>query len=146
MQIKNIKYIDSETRSKIRSCIKYGRYLKAIESIESLNNTDVYLSKSRTTALMIACQTSLSDFTSESLQFINYLLNNGADINAKNCYNKTALIYAIQYENIELIEYLINSGATLTYFGKNDFTLLGLARLTKNTSVIEIIRKALTSV
>ena len=138
--------IDSETRLKIRSSIKYKRYSKAIEAIESLSNADVHLTKSHTTALMIACQTSLSDFTLESLQFISYLLNNGADINAKNCYDKTALIYAIQYENTELMEYLIKNGASLTYLGKNDFTLLDFGNLTKNANVIEIIQKALVNI
>jgi ankyrin repeat protein len=146
MQIKNTKYADSETRLKIISSIKYKRYSKAIEVIESLNNPDIYLSNSRTTALMIACQTVPCVFTSDSLEFIRYLLNNGADINAKNKCGKTALIYAIQRQNIELILYLINSGASLNYFGKNNFTLLDFANLTNNINVIKIIQKALTNI
>jgi len=143
MQAKNIKHIDSETKLKIRSYIRYKRYSKVIEIIESLNNPNVYLTNSRTTALMMASQTAS---TPECLQFIRYLLNNGADINAKNSYGKTALVYAIQHKKIELIRYLINSGANLTCFGKNGFTLLDFANLTNNTDVINTIQKALTNI
>ena len=43
---------------------------------------------------------------------VKYLVEKGADVNAKNNKNKTALDYAIKREYTEVIKILRNAGAT----------------------------------
>ena len=47
------------------------------------------------------------------LEMVKYLVGNGADMNAKNKYNRTALMYAFEDGYLEIIKYLIKEGADL---------------------------------
>ena len=50
--------------------------------------------------------------TSEGLnKLVKYLVENGADVNAKDKYGQTALINAVKIGNLEILKYLVENGA-----------------------------------
>ena len=47
----------------------------------------------------------------ENYEFVQYLVNLGADINCTDNENKTPLFYALQSDSIKIVKYLILCGA-----------------------------------
>ena len=47
------------------------------------------------------------------LEVVKYLIDNGADMEAKNNFGATALLYAASNEHLEVCQYLIEQGADL---------------------------------
>ena len=50
----------------------------------------------------------------DKLQIIDYLLDSGAEIDARSPDGKTALMYAVSNSRMSIIEFLVSSGASLT--------------------------------
>ena len=74
------------------------------------------------------------------LEVVKYLLENGADINAKDSnWGYTVLIYAAEYVNLETVQFLIENGADFNIKNNEGKTALDLA---KTEEIKEVLRKA----
>lgn len=65
----------------------------------------------------------------QSLEVAKYLIDNGADVNAKDVEGLTPLIWHVLHRNYEIVELLVEKGANVTVvdrFGKNALYYLDL--------------------
>lgn len=46
--------------------------------------------------------------------FVQFLIENGADVNYRNKWNWTPLFWAVHYNNTRMVEYLLNNSADIT--------------------------------
>lgn len=85
------------------------------------------------------CQNFSKFFLEKQIALLEFLLDNGADINAVNNKGKTALMYAVKSENKHIAEYLLEHGAdanikdnagntALTYAQINSVRIIGKLR------------------
>ena len=76
-----------------------------------------------------------------NFEIINLFLEAGADINAKDSYGRTALMYACQFAGrVELIKLLLDSGADVNAKGVSGYTALYYAmRHNYNDEVIQLL-------
>ena len=61
------------------------------------------------------------------LSVVEYLVNQKADINAKNKYEETPLHYAAEKGHLRVVEYLVNQKADINAKNKQGKTPLGVA-------------------
>ena len=87
----DIKYDDSHYADKIKVC---NQIIDGIDVRKKLN----LRSASSWTPLHIACYRG-------NYEFVQYLVNLGADIDCKDNDNKTPLFYAVQSDNIRIVKY-----------------------------------------
>lgn len=67
--------------------------------------------------------------TEQSLEVAKYLIDNGANVNAKDIEGLTPLIWHVLHRNYEIVELLVEQGADITCedrFGKNALYYLDL--------------------
>ena len=95
-----------------------------------INSADIY----GNTLLMHAIK-------NNNVEIIKYLINKGADVNAKDCKNNTVLIQAVsQISDSNIIELLINAGADVKAEDNNGFDCLGYAVLNNtNEEIIKLL-------
>ncbi|XP_051169148.1 putative ankyrin repeat protein RF_0381 [Leptopilina boulardi] len=76
----------------------------------------------------------------QSIEIVDFLLNNGLDIDVKNNQGNTPLMFLIQKEIIDvdlsMIEFLIERGTSLSVENNYDYTVFGMALLHRNEDVI----------
>ena len=72
------------------------------------------------------------------LQIIKFLLDNGANINAKDKYNTSVLMYALRSPIYGVVKLLLDNGANVNFKNRNKDT--ALMRACKNTNNINIIQ------
>ena len=83
----------------------------------------------------------LNAATDGNIEAIKQHLANGADVNTKDRYGRTALLYAAYRENKEAIELLIAEGANVNAKNKKGRTPLNWAIDLKRTETINLLRK-----
>ena len=134
----------------------YGHKILNLKIIKYLieHGADVNVkNKHNTTPLMIACSKKntpplfegdhcfLYDSEILNIEVVKYLIEHGADINAKNINNNTPLILACCYcEDIELIIYLLMHGAEVNAITKTGETPLLITSQLNNRNKKTIIR------
>ncbi|MFC1781686.1 ankyrin repeat domain-containing protein, partial [Planctomycetota bacterium] len=69
------------------------------------------------------------------------LIDKGADINAKNNWGWTALVWAVSVGRTEVAEFLISKGADVNITDQWGQTTLVIAQQRGNTEIIELLRK-----
>ena len=67
------------------------------------------------------------------------MIENGADVNIKNNYGITALIYAAEHGNLEIVKYLVEKGANVNIKDNHGRTALDLA---ETEEIKKVLRKA----
>jgi len=67
--------------------------------------------------------------------YIEFLIQNGADINASNNFGYTPLIYALIYEDIDLVLVLLKNGANKNVLLQNGRTIQELIDLIENEEI-----------
>lgn len=73
----------------------------------------------------------------DNLQIVKLLLENGADVNAKNLIQKSPLMIAcLHNKNIDIIEFLLKHGASLNEKDLGNKTLLHLASISNDANVV----------
>lgn len=78
----------------------------------------------------------------QNIYKIEKLIDYGVDINMKNFFNQTPLIFACIYNNVEIVELLCKYGAdTNISNGWGDFTPLMFCARTNNKEVLKILLK-----
>ncbi len=61
------------------------------------------------------------------IEIAQYLLDNGANINAKTCNGWTALMYASSYGYLDMVKFLVKNGADINAITNEGYTALNLA-------------------
>lgn len=80
---------------------------------------------------------------SKNIYIVELLLKNKADVNAKDVFNTTALMYAASSGNKEMVELLLSYNADVNASDGQGNTVLSAAKESKNKSVIKLIEKKL---
>lgn len=80
---------------------------------------------------------------SKNIDIVELLLKNKADVNAKDVFNTTALMYAASSGNKEMVELLLSYNADVNASDGQGNTVLSAAKESKNKSVIKLIEKKL---
>lgn len=73
------------------------------------------------------------------LEVVRYLLNEGADVNARESWGSTALVEAAYYGHIDVIKELLLRGADINAIGEQG-TALDIAINRNNTAVADLLR------
>ena len=81
----------------------------------------------------------ISAVLSQDVPVVKYLLNKGADINAKDTSSdqETPLMYAAWMGNLEMVDLLIRLGADVNYKDDKGTTALAMAAFNGNADVVE---------
>ncbi len=80
---------------------------------------------------------------SKNKNIVELLLKNKADVNAKDAFNTTALMYAASSGNKEIVELLLSYGADVHAIDGQGNTVLSAAKESKNKAIIKLIEKKL---
>ena len=75
----------------------------------------------------------------DDLEIVKYLLENGADINAKDNYGTTALMKASSNGQLEIVQFLIENGADINIKNNEGKTALDVAA---TKEIKKVLRKA----
>ncbi len=104
-----------------------------------LDSNDVNAKRDRWTALMFASQ------RNSDRQVIQFLIDKGADVHAKNTESETALMLATSYNsNPEIIEVLIDNGADVdAKNARGETALIATVKNNKNPKVAQEIAQVL---
>lgn len=70
---------------------------------------------------------------------VRLLVSEGADVNAKDKFSQTALMYASRVGNIDLVHLLVESGADLNTAAKYNLSALMLAVINGHAEVVRIL-------
>ncbi len=80
-----------------------------------------------------------SPISQKQMEVAHFLILNGADLNAKNIYGRTALMLAAKYGQAGLVELLLNHGADVDASDENGRTALDYAYQTEHQQVAALI-------
>jgi ankyrin repeat protein len=83
---------------------------------------------------MSACET-------ENLDILQFLIENGANVNAKNNYGMTPLMLASIGTNLGIVQFLVQNGAYATAVDNNGKTALVYAKEKGNANVMNYLNK-----
>lgn len=85
-----------------------------------------------------------SSISSDNMEMIRFLLDAGADVNARcqNCYGRAAIHIALEYENFDLFNELVKKGARLDVKDNKARTLLHSVATNGNTLIAAELLKA----
>ena len=76
-----------------------------------------------------------------STEVMNFLIEEGCDINARDSFGNTALMIAVAEERMDMIQFLIHQPAIQTdvqnYYGE---TIFSIARLNNNANIINYLK------
>jgi ankyrin repeat protein len=75
------------------------------------------------------------------IDVIQHLINNGADVNIRDNFGYTALIWASFYGHIDIVRLLIDAGADVNASANDGWTALAWAEWNNNTDIVELLRK-----
>ena len=70
---------------------------------------------------------------------VRLLLTDGADVNAKDKFSQTALMYSSRVGNIDLVRLLVESGADLNITAKYNLSALMLAVINEHPEVVRFL-------
>jgi uncharacterized protein len=73
------------------------------------------------------------------LEVVRYLLDEGADVNAREALGNTALMEAAYFGHIDILKELLLRGADINTFGEQG-TALDVAMMRKNTAAVDVLR------
>ncbi len=86
-----------------------------------------------------------SAINSETIDQVKYLIENGADINAKDESSLTALHHAVLNGNMEMIQLVIENGSDINVKNKSGYTPSDLALVSsKGLEILSLLRQAST--
>ena len=133
---------DKEVHNSLDRALAKERFFKAaekgnIERIKELmdyidiNTKDTY----RINALMHA-------LIFNNLESVEFLLENGADVNSIDYEYQTPLIYAVQKNNAEIVKLLISKGADINFKDARNRTALDIAKSKGYDDIAEILENA----
>jgi ankyrin repeat protein len=111
------------------------RLFKAGADINRTDNDDY-------SALHVALLTNIENQKAR-IEVINFLIDNGIDVNIQDLNGRTALHYAIEQYNLTLIQKLLNHDANMHITDENGISPYGLA-LSKGSKVANILESAFT--
>jgi len=80
---------------------------------------------------------------SKNKKIVELLLKHKADVNSKDAFNTTALMYAASSGNKEIVELLLSYGADVNANDGQGNTVLSAARESNNKSIIKLVEKKL---
>lgn len=83
---------------------------------------------------------------SKSRDIVELLLKNKADVNWKDAFNTSPLMYAASGGSLELLELLLSYGADVKADDGKGNTVLSAAEESRNKEVIELIKKKLKEI
>ncbi|EAX91116.1 hypothetical protein TVAG_030150 [Trichomonas vaginalis G3] len=115
---------DYETKIKLDDCVEYNNLLAFLAYFDQNKSIDDCFAVSPSFGLKSICK---------------YLLDHGADINAKDSHMKTALHYAAEYNNAVIAELLISRGADIESTDSRANTSLIWASQYNSKEVVEIL-------
>ena len=110
------------------------------KTAEELKNAEL-VAESKKPELMTAISPDITLLNAATDGNIKQHLANGADVNTKDRYGRTALLYAAYRENEEAIELLIAEGANVNAKNKKGRTPLNWAIDLKRTEIADLLRK-----
>ena len=79
----------------------------------------------------------------EHIEMVKDLINSKADVNWKDGFNSTALMYAAAKGNLEMVNLLLANGADATANDGKGNTVLSAATESKNAGIIKLIQEQL---
>ena len=88
------------------------------------------------TALMVAAR------ISEEFEIAQWLLDRGANLNAKDALGRTALIYAVSRQNRDAVKSLLAKGADPNAADHQGITALKLAEAARQKDLVKMLKKA----
>ena len=77
-----------------------------------------------------------------NLESVEFLLENGADVNSTDYEYQTPLMYAVQKNNAEIIKLLISKGADINFKDARNRTALDIAKSKGYDDIAEILENA----
>jgi uncharacterized protein len=87
----------------------------------------------------------ITAINNNNLEITKLLINKKADVNWKDGFNTTALMYAASKGNKEIVLFLLESGADVRATDGQGNTVLTAAKESKNEEVIKLIQEKLNS-
>ena len=88
----------------------------------------------------------INEVRSGNLEIVQYLVENGANINAKNDSGSTALMIASYEGKFEVVEYLIEKGANVNAKNNDGLTALDCATIYFKNEISSLMRDKIPSV
>lgn len=85
----------------------------------------------------------ITAINNEHIEMVKALIKSKADVNWKDGFNSTALMYAAAKGNIEMVNLLLENGADVTADDGKGNTVLTAAAESKNTELIKLIQQRL---
>jgi len=76
------------------------------------------------------------------LEKVKDLIKKQTDINCKNKYSQTPLMWTAIVENTDIVRYLIKHDADISHKDKNNETALTIARNLEHDEIVDILKRA----
>jgi ankyrin repeat protein len=73
------------------------------------------------------------------LKIVKFLIDNGADVNAKDWYGTTVLIPVAEWGNLEIVKYLIDNGADVNAKDRSGDTVLMLVAFWGDLEIVRLL-------
>lgn len=129
----NLKSISGKT-ALVYACLR--GYIE-VARILILNGANINIINSEITPLQAAV-------ASRNYNLVFYLLNMDAEVNLRNKYGETALMYAVSWEEKVIVELLLNKGANPSLKNKKGVTALNLARQSNQQEIVNLLEQTRT--
>lgn len=81
--------------------------------------------------------------TKSDFKTIKLLIDHKADVNGRDWFNSTPLMYAVNIGNLDIINYLLKKGADVRANDGQGNTVLSAAKEKNNTEVVKLIEDKL---
>lgn len=113
-ELLNLLYARKFSQNELDDALKIALlYKRDIEILSALIKMGANINTGSESALFFALK---------DMKNVKFLLENGAEIDYKNPFGKTALFYAVEFNDLKMAQFLIQNGADInaTYISKNE--------------------------